>query len=395
MTAPDADPIVPASPLAPADRFLEGSGAERGAGSAGAYPEAGASGTAGRVLAYPLRFDGDAREYFRIWIVNTALTIVTLGLYAPWARVRNRQYFYQHTWLDGQNFSYTANPFALLRGYLLVGGLFTLFNLSLQYGNSTFQGLSLALLLVFIGFYPWLVRQSMRFLARSTVHRGLNFQFLGTVGGAYLAYGLGNLAAGIAGGLALPWAWFLQRSYQADGLAYGGAQGRFRGEVGRFYVIGLLGFALTVAGTLFVLFPLIFLVVSLSGGGDIGAGEALVPILGGVAAVSLLYLISGTYVRMATMHYVLNHFELGGVLRLRASFSPWQLVWIALSNAVVRLLTLGLMTPWAAIRYNRAVLEQIQVLTIGDLDEFKAGAVKQESALGEAATELLDINIGF
>lgn len=45
------------------------------------------------VTEYPVAFTGTADEYFRLWIVNVALTFVTLGLYLPWARVRNRQYF--------------------------------------------------------------------------------------------------------------------------------------------------------------------------------------------------------------------------------------------------------------------------------------------------------------
>ncbi len=30
-----------------------------------------------------IRFSGNASEYFKIWIVNTALTVVTLGIYSP------------------------------------------------------------------------------------------------------------------------------------------------------------------------------------------------------------------------------------------------------------------------------------------------------------------------
>lgn len=37
-----------------------------------------------------MSFTGQAGEYFRIWIVNLCLTIVTLGIYLPWAIVRQR-----------------------------------------------------------------------------------------------------------------------------------------------------------------------------------------------------------------------------------------------------------------------------------------------------------------
>ncbi|RYZ95608.1 MAG: DUF898 family protein, partial [Proteobacteria bacterium] len=32
-----------------------------------------------------LEFRGQAGEFFRIWIVNTLLTILTLGIYSAWA----------------------------------------------------------------------------------------------------------------------------------------------------------------------------------------------------------------------------------------------------------------------------------------------------------------------
>lgn len=42
----------------------------------------------------PFRFTGNGREYFRIWIVNTLLTILTLGIYSAWAKVRKKRYIY-------------------------------------------------------------------------------------------------------------------------------------------------------------------------------------------------------------------------------------------------------------------------------------------------------------
>ncbi len=36
----------------------------------------------------PLEFHGSGGEYFRIWIVNLCLTIVTFGIYTAWAKVR-------------------------------------------------------------------------------------------------------------------------------------------------------------------------------------------------------------------------------------------------------------------------------------------------------------------
>ena len=47
-----------------------------------------------------IRFSGSGSEYFRIWIVNLLLTIVTLGIYYPWAKVRQTRYQLEHMAVD-------------------------------------------------------------------------------------------------------------------------------------------------------------------------------------------------------------------------------------------------------------------------------------------------------
>ncbi|GGO31198.1 YjgN family protein [Deinococcus humi] len=354
------------------------------------------------VTEYPVGFTATADEYFRLWIVNVALTFVTLGLYLPWARVRNRQYFHGHTWVDGQNFEYRANPAALLRGYLIVAALFVAYAVSGQFERT--KWVAVVLVLIYAVAYPVLVRQSMRFQAVNTVHRGLRFRFHGTPGEAYVAYMLANVVASLSFGLALPWAWYMQRRYQVQGLAYGSARATFRGDVGKFYLIGLTALGLTIGGGVVIGVPLFILGVWLFGGDNPGmfdpanlvsSASFLVAAAVGYLSVLVLYAVAWQYVRGATMAYVLNNMELGGVVRTRATFSPWRLVWISLTNAAARVLTLGLASPWAAVRQTRYVLGGLTVRAIAPLDDFAAGVGGETSAFGEAATELLDIQVGF
>ena len=44
---------------------------------------------AGGIEPHPLEFTGSGGEYFRVWIVNVLLSVVTLGLYTPFARRRS------------------------------------------------------------------------------------------------------------------------------------------------------------------------------------------------------------------------------------------------------------------------------------------------------------------
>ena len=65
-------------------------------------------------------FRGNAKEYFGIWIVNVLLSIVTLGIYSAWAKVRTKKYFYQNTHVAGRNFDYHATGKNILIGRLIV-----------------------------------------------------------------------------------------------------------------------------------------------------------------------------------------------------------------------------------------------------------------------------------
>jgi hypothetical protein len=67
----DQPPPAPASPLRQAKRPADDTG-----------------------VFTPIEFTGTAGEYFGIWIVNILLTIVTVGFYSAWAKVRRKRYFY-------------------------------------------------------------------------------------------------------------------------------------------------------------------------------------------------------------------------------------------------------------------------------------------------------------
>ncbi|MGB0697285.1 MAG: DUF898 family protein [Rhodospirillaceae bacterium] len=80
-----------------------------------------------QLRAVPIRFTGTGEEYFRIWIVNTLLTLATLGIYSAWAKVRRLRYFYGNTYIERFGFDYHARPIDILKGRLIVvGGLFGL-----------------------------------------------------------------------------------------------------------------------------------------------------------------------------------------------------------------------------------------------------------------------------
>src|SRR5262245_60263374 len=130
-----------------------------------------------------MRFGGSGSEYFRIWIVNLLLTVLTLGLYYPFAKVRRLRYFYGNTTLAGDEFDFHGNPWRMLRGFVLMaalGGAYALASRSSPWA-------ALVALLLMAGIWPALFRASQQFRLANTSWRGLRFQFHGSTTGAYRA----------------------------------------------------------------------------------------------------------------------------------------------------------------------------------------------------------------
>src|SRR5882672_4287789 len=130
-----------------------------------------------------IRFTGSGSEYFRIWIVNLLLTIVTLSLYHPWAKVRRLRYFYGNTLVDGHALDFHGDPKKMLRGYLLVGLMVILYSVAGKFSPTA----GLVAFLIVGAIWPALFKASMQFRLANTSWRGLRFRFKGDVGGSYKA----------------------------------------------------------------------------------------------------------------------------------------------------------------------------------------------------------------
>ena len=118
-------------------------------------------------------FTGTGKEYFGIWIVNILLTIVTLGIYSAWAKVRNKQYFYGNTYLEGSSFEYTALPTQILKGRIIAVVFFVLYNIAASFQPTI--GIILGLLLFVLA--PWIIMKSLAFNARYSQYRNIRFGF--------------------------------------------------------------------------------------------------------------------------------------------------------------------------------------------------------------------------
>jgi uncharacterized membrane protein YjgN (DUF898 family) len=337
---------------------------------------------------HPFQFTGDAHEYFRIWIVNLALSVVTLGIYSAWAKVRTHRYFYANTWVAGAPFQYLAQPLPILKGRLIALSIFGSYVVSGHFSPK----LQLALAGVVALIVPWMVVRGLRFHARYSAWRSLNFRFVGGYGAAYLRYLLiPLLVIPLSLGFAYAYVKWQQRRFVVEGHRYGGKAFRFHATSSDFFPPYLVAIGL---GFLWVIF-VVFVMMSLMFAG----GQAAVPPekwkIYSIAAFEYVgFFLIGIYVVARITNLVYNKAELDGH-HLRSSLRARDLIVLYVGNTLAILLSLGMLIPWAMIRMAKYRASQLTLLASGDLDTFVAVASAEEGATGAEMDVLFDVDLGF
>jgi uncharacterized membrane protein YjgN (DUF898 family) len=374
------------------------------------FTEPAASSLPAQTRTLPLAFTGTGAEYFRIWIVNLLLTIVTLGIYSAWAKVRRLQYFDRNTTLDGAAFDFHGKPVAILKGRIvalvLVAGYQYAFGFSLTAGL-----LVIGALLVIL---PFLLRGALRFRLHNTSWRGLRFAFTGTPQGAYAAFVppmLIFMLPGIAAAMMArngpqppsPWfalfgllylAWPLLHAaikrYQHAHIRFGGADSTYSLKARHFwkpYLIAFggmfalgIGTALVFAGIAKMGKPVLFSPLA-----------ALAPLI--LLYIGMLSIFPFLQARIGNL--VWSHTSFPGV-NLASSMTFRGLFKLHFINTVLTVLTLGLFRPFAVVRAQRYVLAHMHVTASADIDELvdadKRGNV---NAVGDGAADFLGIDFAL
>ena len=333
-------------------------------------------------------FTGKASDFFEIWCVNIALTVVTLGVYSAWAKVRQTRYFLGHTIVLGDRLEYHATGLTILKGRLIafavVAGLS-----ALGAASATAQAVvALALLPVL----PWVIDSALRFRARNTSWRTVRFDWRGDYWGTAKIYLLWPLAAVATLGLLFPVAARAQREYLARNHTFGNEPFSASTPVWPYYRAGMAAFLLGV-GAVAVPVGLSFAIVFAIGDRDFfyQGHHVLAPVL----AVAVVYGLPILYFRIRARNIVVGALRLGRVAEFRADLNPWRVLWIVVSNVFATVLSLFLLYPWARIRAYRYQAERIAVVPLVDDAAFADAQARSDRAFGEEFGEFEGVEIGL
>lgn len=373
-----------------------------------------APGASSAGTAQHFEFTGSGSEYFKIWIVNVLLTIVTLGIYSAWAKVRRLRYFYNNTRFAGSSFDFHGSPIAILKGRIIAVLLILLINVP-------FVGI--VALLVYLGGLPWLLYRSMRFHLANTSYRNVRFAFLGDAKGAYkaLLLPLGIvIAAGIVAGLSMfiskilgmvllvatvlafygigPYLQYRLRRYYTDGARAGASEFGFHLTVGQYYVVYLvaLGFmiALGAVASVFIGLTLGMDVAGIvtSGGAGLAVGKmiAIFIMVGGfyIALLAIGPLIIAMLQNTVWRGTSLANQRFNSTLAVPAFMITW------LGVTLLTVFTLGLYRPFAAVTLAKMRIEAMSWQGSAD-DMIAVLREGNQRAVGSEVADLMSVDIAL
>jgi uncharacterized membrane protein YjgN (DUF898 family) len=332
-------------------------------------------------------FQGSARDYFGIWIVNTLLKIVTAGIYSAWAKVRKRRFFYGSTTLHNQPFEYMADPMALFKGWLIAAAAFILYSI----GTRVSPILSGVITLLVFCVFPWLVVRSRIFNSVNSSYRNIRFGFRPDYRQAYVVFAGLPILSVLTLGLLTPYMLYRQKRFVVENSSYGSTPFAFSATVKDFYILSLkiaLGFIAIVG--------LIAIIVATSGSGLVSAASAGggVKALRGLAIIPfislpLVYFILVVYGQTALANLSWNGTHIGNG-RFRSTLRTRDMALLFVTNGLAIMFSLGLMVPWATVRLARYRFERLELETIGGLDNVVAAA-GSGSQVGAAGDEIGDV----
>ena len=369
----------------------------------------------------PFKFTGEAGEYFGIWVVNTFLTIITLGLWSPWAKIRKRRFFLRHTWVAGANFEYHAQPWPIFRGRLIASLAFIVYWFTGEINPRYAPWIALLIAVL----APWLVVSSLRFNLSNTSYRNLRFAFAGTLMDGVKALWPLILVAALT--VAYPpifdpsdldrFEWqlilpslvlvalypYLHGSFRLlllNHSRFGSAPIACTTRIKTFYAIhfrGLLvgaGLALVAGVVSAVLFGSVFSVwmTELT-----ARSKWLMVVLSVLMALPVAFatLLWYAFTQTRFINATFNLTTVSTNVRVFSQIRTMPMAKLYMVNTLGIIFSLGLLIPWAVVRTAKQRIETTALAIGGDLDDIIADAVAHASAAADAASEFFSFDVAL
>lgn len=308
-----------------------------------------------------LKFNAQPSKLFVIMLVNFFFTIITLGLYYPWAKAKVFQYFYSETEFHGSRFVFHGTGKEMFRGYIKVFVLFIILFGSIKIFEllgelNLFLIASAISYLIVLGLIPLAIHGMLRYRLSRTSWRGIHMGYRGSLSGLYKIYIPSIVFSVLTIGFYIPWMIIKMRRYVMDNIRFGTLEFKFSG--GGLKLLGLyVGGLLLSLITFYIYLP--------------------------------WFLISLKNFQIKNTSVIQDGKEFPVISTMRGG-SYFGLIIV---NFLILLFTFGLGMPFVIIRNMKYELSNIHFSNEIDMNTIVQSEADYKDATGEDLSDALDINI--
>jgi uncharacterized membrane protein YjgN (DUF898 family) len=347
--------------------------------------EPSASAQAGRVVRP--EFTGSAGEYFRVWIVNLFFTLITLGIYSAWAKVRKKKYFYGSTRFDGETFDYFGRPIVILKGRIVAFVAFVIY----AFAGELYPESHYALWAVAVVLLPWIIVRALTFNARNSAHRGLRFHFSGTPKQAAGVYIGTFVLAVVTAGLAYPLFIKRQKAFIVSSHSFGLTALRCELSAWAFFWVYVRALLIVLALAVPAVFgPAYLFQYARKLPAYLSWAVFALP----VVAIYAAYAVAYAYIQARTTNLLWNGTS-GEGFRFSSALSVKRLIGIYVGNVVAVACTGGLLIPWAVVRTLKYRLESFAMTVEHETLHEANPQFARVGATGQELGDFFNLDLGL
>lgn len=309
---------------------------------------------------YAFSFQGKGGDYFGVVVINWLLTVITLGLYYPWAKERTLKYLYSHTNLEGDNFQFTGTGKEMFVGFIKVFGAFVALYAGVFIAAKT-QNPILMIIFIFlfyallIGIIPFAIHGFYKYRMSRTSWRGVRFGYRGDRGTLVKIYFKDLLLSIVTLGLYGFWMTIDLRNYTLSNIRFGNAEFKYNAKGSEYFFLNLKG---------------IFLSYITLG-------------------------IYGFWFQRDIIRFYLDHLTLNNGndrVKFQSKLTPGDIFELMIVNMLIIIFTLGIGYAFVEVRTLTKLFSNIEIVGNIDLDDLKQTEAEYKNAFGDEALDAMDLS---
>jgi uncharacterized membrane protein YjgN (DUF898 family) len=308
-----------------------------------------------------LRFVGTGSDLFGIYIINMLLSIVTLGLYYPWAKAATLKYTYANTQLDNSPFQFHGTGKEIFMGFIkAVGLLIVIYAVLIGLAFVPSIGIRvfgyIAVYAVLLALIPVAIHGALRYRMSRTSWRGIHFGYRGNRDELVKMYFMQGLLTIFTLGIYSFWMTQNINRYTTNNIRFGSAEMRYTGNGTDYFWLFIKGYFLTL----------------------ITAG------------------IYGFWWGRDMFAFYVDNLAIeneGQTYRFQSSLTVGDYAGLLIGNLALILFTLGLGAPWATVRTLRTVFDNMLLDERLNTDSLTQTETEFRDATGEDLADMMDIGL--